>query len=88
MRMHMRMHIRMCGCRFRGAMGTMFQGINLSSHTLNKICAVYNYGDPDPKEPGTSMKVKCTDSHSACIHPCIHPCIHSSIHPSFLPSLS
>lgn len=43
--------------RFRGAMGTMFQGINLSSHTLNKICAVYNYGDPDPKEPGTCMKV-------------------------------
>ena len=78
--------------RFRGAMGTMFQGINLSSHTLNKICAVYNYGDPDPKEPGTCMQVQCSDSHSACTHPSIHssihPTFHPSIHPSIHPSLS
>ena len=68
------------GCRFRGAMGTLFQGINLSSYTLNKICAVYNAGDPDPKEPGTCMKVRCTDIHSASMHACLNPSIHSSIH--------
>ncbi len=43
--------------RFRAAMGTMFQGINLSSHLLDKICNVYNAGDPDPREPGTWQKV-------------------------------
>eukprot|EP00964_Phaeocystis_antarctica_P007117 scaffold3853_cov60-Phaeocystis_antarctica.AAC.2 len=71
------MHMHM----FRGAMGTLFQGINLSSYTLNKICAVYNAGDPDPKEPGTCMK--------ASIHPSIHPSIYyPPTHPSNHPSTS
>ena len=80
------------GCRFRGAMGTLFQGINLSSYTLNKICVVYNAGDPDPKEPGTCMKVQRTDRHSASMHaglnPSIHPSIHLlSTHPPIQPSI-
>jgi hypothetical protein len=43
--------------RFRAAMGTMFTGIKLSARLLDKICAVYNAGDPDPREPGTCQKV-------------------------------
>jgi len=43
--------------RFRAAMGTLFEDIGISQSTLNKICKVYNAGDPDPHEPGTCFKV-------------------------------
>jgi len=43
--------------RFRSAMGTLFQGINLRTATLDAICRIYGTGDADPRDPGTHQKV-------------------------------
>jgi len=43
--------------RFRSALGSIFQGMNIDPKVLKQICVLYGTGDPDAYEPGTQMGV-------------------------------